>query len=127
MGLVKGIFTVLGFLVLVLVGLAAYLWFTDYEVEATISDKGRDAGGDYVVVTPRLIPYDVKHVIDAEEATFVCEGYQVKYRVQTQRVRVFDDRDVLVYDSDSGLQNEGSLLRCGASNAGGGILGLGAA
>lgn len=124
MGLIKGIFTVIGFLVLVLVGLGAYLWFTDYEVEAAISDKGRDAEGDYVIVTPRILSYDVRQPIGSDDAAFVCVGYKVTYRIQTERFRVFDDRDVLVYDSATGLEDQTALIRCGANNTSGGILGV---
>lgn len=123
MGLIKGIFTVVGILVLALVGLTAYLWFTDYEAEATITDKGQDAEGPYVIITPRLVPYDVKQSLTSEQASFVCIGYRVTYRIQTGFFQVFDDRDVLVYDSEQGLRNTNAALRCGASNTGGGLLG----
>ena len=122
MGLIKGIFTILGILVLALVGLAAFLWFTDYEAEATVTDKGQDAEGHYIVVTPSLFSYDVRHPLTSDQASFVCIGYRVTYRIQTGYFQVFDDRDVLVYDSENGLQNTGAALRCGATNTGGGIL-----
>lgn len=124
MGVVKVILTVVGAAILALVGLAAYLWFTDHEMEAEVTDKGQDQDGHYVVVTPRLLRFDVKQTLSAEEASFVCTGYRVAYRIQTGYFQVFDDSGTLVYDSEEGLQNLGVILRCGASNAGnGGLLG----
>lgn len=125
MGLLGKVFGVLGFLILVLVGLAAYLYFTDYEAKATVTDKGQDENGPYVVVTPNLLRFlDVEHSLTQEQANFVCVGYEVAFRVQTKHFQVFDDRGTLVYDSEDGLQDSEALLRCGASNAGndGGIL-----
>ena len=124
MGLIKVIFSVVGFVILALVGLGAYLWFTDYEAAAEITDKGQDTEGPYVVVTPRLLPFmDARKTLTSEQAGFVCIGYHVTYRIQTGYFQVFDDRDILVYDSEKGLQNTGAALRCGAANSGGGILG----
>ena len=120
MGLFKIIFGVVGFVILAVVGLGAYLWFTDYEASAEITDKGQDAEGHYVVVTPKLLPWlETRKAITSDQANFVCEGYHVTYRIQTGFFQVFDDRDVLVYDSENGLQDTGALLRCGASNSGG--------
>ncbi len=124
MGLFKVIFSIIGFVILAVVGLGAYLYFTDYEAQATVTEKGQDADGHYVVITPRFIPYDVRQPLTSEQASFVCEGYRVTYRVQTGYYQVFDDRDVLVYDSEKGLQNTAAAIRCGAANTGGGgILG----
>jgi hypothetical protein len=123
MGLIKGIFTVVGVLLLALVGIAAYLWFTDYEAQATITDKGQDENGPYVVITPKLFARDVTMPVTSEQASFICIGYKVAYRIQTGHYQVFDDRDELVYDSNEGLVNTGSAIRCGVANQGGGIIG----
>ena len=123
MGLLKVIFSIVAFVVLAVVGLGAYLWFTDYEAQATITEKGTDDEGPFVVITPRLVGADVKHHVTSEQASFICIGYKVAYRIQTGFFQVFDDRDALVYDSENGLQNTGAAIRCTASNAGGGILG----
>lgn len=112
MGLVKVVFKVVGILVLAVIGLAAFLWFTDYEADATVTEKGRDAGGDYVVIRPRLIPKDFQQHVDAQAAQFVCVDYKVTYRVQTQHYRVLDTQGRLVYDSESGLNDAFSPIRC---------------
>lgn len=112
MGLLRVVFKVVGVLVLALIGLTAFLYFTDYEADATITQKGRDEGGDYVVIHPRLIPTDLKQHVDAQAAQFVCVGYKVTFRVQSQHYRVLDQRDRLVYDSESGLNDAFSPARC---------------
>ena len=103
MGLFKVIFGILGLLILALVGLGAFLYFTDYEAEATITERGRDAEGSYVVVRPKMLPYEHKQTIDANAARFVCEDYTVKFRIQSQKFQVYDPRGTLVYTSDGGL------------------------
>ncbi|GEM_PF-4565880 len=125
MGLLKGVFTVLGVLVLALVGIAAYLYFTDYAAQATITGKGTDSSGNpYVVVTPKLLPgVHVQKTIPSNVADFVCVGYQVQFHVNTQAYRVFDKSGALVYDSATGQSNLGAAARCAASNGGGGVLG----
>jgi hypothetical protein len=123
MGLIKGIFTILGILVLALVGIAAYLWFTDYEASATVTDKGQDDEGPYIVFTQKVLRRDLKYHVTSEQASFICVGYKVAYRVQTGHYQVFDDRDALVYDSEEGLRNASAAIRCGASNQGGVIPG----
>lgn len=122
MGLLSVLWKVVALVVLAVVGLGAYLYFTDYEAKASVTEKGRDGGGDYVVVTPSLFPYDHKKYLSSDEAQFVCKGYEVTFRLQTQHFRVFDDRGTLVYDSQEGLRDRAALLRCGASNTAGGIL-----
>jgi hypothetical protein len=114
MGLIGGLFKAVGFVVLVLVGLGAYLYFTDYAVEATITDKGSDAGGDYVVVTPELAPYDIRQEVEPEAVQFVCEGYRVTYRIQSGVTHVYDREGRLVWDSENGLNDalRTLLTRC---------------
>lgn len=113
MGLLGGILKVVGLLILAAVGLGAFLYFTDYTAEATITQKGSDAEGSYVVLRPKLFPYDVKQRVDAQAAQFVCEGYQVTYRIQTERYQVRDDQGRVVYDSEEGLTDTFSPIRCG--------------
>lgn len=123
MGLLKGIFTLVAVLVLAVVGIGAYLYFVDYEARATVTDKGEDSGGEYVVVTPKLLPfYDHKAYLDDETAPFVCVGYEVKLRVQTQVYQVFDAAGDLIYDSKTGDRNTIGALRCAGSNQADGIL-----
>jgi hypothetical protein len=104
MGLLKGIVSLVGLLVLAVVGLGAYLYFTDYEAAGTITEKGRDAEGSYVVIRPKLVPYDIRQPLDSDAARFVCEGYEVRYRIQTQYYEVRDDNGRLVYDSENGAR-----------------------
>lgn len=119
MGLIKGIFTVVGLIVLAVVGIAAYLWFTDYEAQATITGKGEDSNGPYVVITPKLFPRDIQQTVTSDQASFICVGYKVTYRIQTGHYQVFAEDGTLVYDSEQGLVNTAEALRCGASNRGG--------
>lgn len=112
MGLLGGILKIAGLLILALVGLGAFLYFTDYAAEATIVEKGRDGGGDYVVIQPNLVPYKVTKHLDGNTAQFVCEGYGVTYRLQSGHYAVRDEQGRLVYDSDAGLNNAISPLRC---------------
>ncbi|HVM45735.1 MAG TPA: hypothetical protein VM582_07340 [Candidatus Thermoplasmatota archaeon] len=112
MGLIGGILKLAALLVLALVGLAAFLYFTDYAAEATITEKGSDSGGQYIVIRPKVVPYDYKQHIDSNAAQFVCEGYQVTYRVQTARYQVMDHDGRVVYDSESGLARLPDLVRC---------------
>lgn len=112
MGLLKVIFSVVGLLVLAVVGLGAYLYFTDYEASGTVTEKGSDENGDYVVIRPKLIPYDVKQSVDGSAAQFVCVGYQVTFRIQTEHYQVLDRAGRLVYDSEEGLTDAFSPTRC---------------
>lgn len=112
MGLFGALFKVAAVLVLALIGIGAYLWFTDYAVDATITEKGEDADGDYVIIRPRLAPYDFKQYVDAQSASFVCEGYGVSYHIQTERYQVRDEQGRLVYDSEEGLTDAFSPVRC---------------
>lgn len=112
MGLLKGIVSIVGFLILAVIGLGAFLYFTDYEVQGTITEKGQDADGAYVIIHPQLIPRDVRQPLDDNAAPFVCEGYTVTYRIQTGSYTVRDTQGRLVYDSHDGLTNLYSPTRC---------------
>ena len=103
MGLFKVITSILGLLALAIIGLGAYLYFTDYAVEGTIVERGSDANGSYVVVSLKTIPRDVQQSVDANAARFLCEGYEVSYRVQSQFTEVRDRNGRPIYNSDDGL------------------------
>jgi hypothetical protein len=94
------------------IGLGAFLYFTDYAAEGTITAKGRDAEGDYVVIRPTIFPREIAQHLDANAAQFVCEGYSVTYRLQTQHYQVKDAQGRLVYDSEEGLTDLFSPTRC---------------
>lgn len=112
MGLLKIIFAVLGVVILAVVGLGAYLYFTDYEAKGTVTQKGSDSNGAFVVIRPDLIPRDIKQSVDANAAQFVCVGYQVSYRIQSGHYQVLDTRGRLVYDSVDGLNDAFAPTRC---------------
>lgn len=114
MGLIGGLLKLVGFLVLVLIGLGAYLYFTDYEVQATVTETGQDESGNYVIVTPDLAPYAIRQDVEPEAAAFVCTGYKVTYRLQSHFTQVFDREGRLVWDSDNGLNDALATLltRC---------------
>jgi hypothetical protein len=118
-GLVKTLFTIVAAVVLILVGIAAYLYFTDYAAHATVTGKGSDAQGDYVVVTPALLPtwhYTYHFSSDQDKyAPFVCTGYDVAFHVQTHQMQVRDATGRIVYDSNAQpdyAQLVANALRC---------------
>jgi hypothetical protein len=116
-GLLGIAFKIVAAVVLIVVGLGAFLYFTDYEAKATITETGRDGGGSYAVVTPRIAPfYDHKQKLDDQSAQFVCEGYEVTFRLQTRALKVYDRDGDLVYDSTRAapLSPTADLVRCGA-------------
>ena len=113
MGIIGGVLKVVGLLILAVVGIAAFLYFTDYAAEAEIKEKGSDADGNYVVIRPKLIPRDFTQRIDSQAASFVCEGYQVTYRVQSGHYQVLDEQGRQVYDSNEGLTDAFTPIRCG--------------
>lgn len=112
MGLLKGILKLVGLLVLAVIGLGAFLYFTDYQAEGTITEKGTDADGSFVVIRPKLVPYSITQRVNDDAANFVCEGYQVTFRLQTHHYQVKDQQGRLVYDSETGLNNAFSPIRC---------------
>lgn len=112
MGLLGIVFKVVGIVILAVIGLAAFLWFTDYQAEGEITEKGRDSTGDYVVIKPKLIPRDIRQDLDSNAASFVCVGYKVTYRIQSQHYQVLDADGRLVYDSKDGLNDAFSPVRC---------------
>ena len=118
MGLVGLILKIVGVLILAIIGIAAFLYFTDYAAEGTITEKGSDSSGNYVVIRPKLIPYDYKQAIDSNSAQFVCEGYQVTYRVQSGHYVVSDGQGRTVYDSNEGLTDAFAPLRCSLLGSG---------
>lgn len=116
MGLLGIVVKVVGAIVLLVVGIGAFLYFTDYEAKATITETGRDAGGAYVVATPRIAPfYDYKQKLDDQSAQFVCKGYEVTFRLQTHALKVYDRDGNLVYDNkrSTPLSPTADLVRCG--------------
>lgn len=112
MGLLKGIVSIVGLLILAAIGLGAFLYFTDYAAAGTITEKGRDADGHYIVIRPAIVPYDITQRLDSNTAQFVCEGYTVTYRLQTAHYQVKDDSGRLVYDSQDGLTDLFAPARC---------------
>lgn len=106
MGLFGGLFRIVGFLTLVLIGLGAYLYFVDYTVEATITEKGQDNAGNYVLVAPNVYPgYQIRQDLEPEAAQFVCSGYKVNYRIQSTYTEVYDRQNRLVWDSENGVND----------------------
>jgi hypothetical protein len=113
MGVVKIVFGIVGLLILAVIGLGAYLYFTDYAAQATITGKTSDG----VVVTPKLLPsVHVTEAVPSDIAPFVCVGYQVSFHVNTHAYQVFDRSGTLVYDSATGQKNTAAAVRCAASN-----------
>lgn len=123
MGLLKWIGRLLGLFVLAVVFLGAYLYFTDAAVEATVTE----AGSNYAVVTPKLLPsYHYRVDLDSTTASVVCKGYQVEFRIQSKDLIVRDAGGDIVYSEKEGRKTTyPNALKCRATNpTGGGILGL---
>lgn len=118
MGLLGLVLKIVGVLILALIGLAAFLYFTDYAVEGEITEKGNDSNGAYVVIRPKLVPYDYRQTIESSSAQFVCEGYQVTYRIRSGDYSVTDRSGRTVYDSEDGLTDAFSPIRCSLLGAG---------
>ncbi|HEX2022247.1 MAG TPA: hypothetical protein VHH36_06005 [Candidatus Thermoplasmatota archaeon] len=118
MGLLKIVWRVVAVLVLAAVFLGAYLYFTDYEAKATVTQRGQDSGGTYVLIKPDVLPYTHKAYLDKSTWDFVCEGYRVGFHVKSADYQVFDKDGELVYDSKSGETNFSAAARCATGNAG---------
>ena len=116
-GLLGTILKVVGVALLVLVGLGAYLWFTDYAAQASITDRSSACPPGEVVVTPKLLPsYDHRTALECSVWSFVCVGYEVEFRLQTKQYKVMDESGRVVYDSRTGEADTVGLARCGATN-----------
>lgn len=77
-----------GVLALVLlVGAIAYA--ADYGVEATITEKGQDSDGYYVVATTHIGGIDVKRHLSYTEWLGVQEGYFVIHHINSGTVEVY--------------------------------------
>ncbi|MFA5860550.1 MAG: hypothetical protein WDA16_02535 [Candidatus Thermoplasmatota archaeon] len=121
MGLLGTIFKIVAVIVLLVVGLGAYLYFTDYAANATVTSRASqtECGGDsdcWVEVTPTIYPFHYKKTLDVQTWGVVCVGYKVTFHLQTQHYQVFDKANTLIYDSVGGLQDRGAAVRCALSN-----------
>ena len=116
MGFFGGLFKLVVAVVVVAAAVGGYLYYTDYPVEATITETGEDGSGPYVVVAPAIAPfYKLRQGLDDPQASdFVCEGYDVTYRVNSKYLKVHDRDGRLVYDSDHGVYTTLDLIACAA-------------
>lgn len=118
MGLIKWILTLALAAVLVVAGVAAYAYFTDYAVEATVTEKGEDSKGPYIVLTPKLYDASYRHYLDRNSWSAVCQGNYVLFNVKSQHYALYtkdpQEGGELVYDSDRGLVNTGAAFSCAA-------------
>lgn len=124
MGLIGTIFKIVALVVLIIIGLGAYLYFTDYAANATVTSRSSqtECGADsncWVEITPAIYPYHYRKSLDTQTWSVVCVGYKVTFQVQTQHYQVFDKSSVLVYDSVKGLQNGAATARCAIGNVAG--------
>lgn len=116
-GLLGTIVKVVGAVLLVLIGLGAYLWFSDYGAQATVTDRSAQCPPGEIEVTPKLWPsYHHLARLDCGVWPFVCEGFEVTFHVQTKEYAVEDKSGRVVYDSRTGEADTVGLARCGASN-----------
>lgn len=113
MGIIKLVSSILALAVLVIVGIAGYAYVTDYAVEAEVTEKGSDAEGRYIILTPQLYPYPYKQYLDQSSWSAVCEGNYVLFNVRSQHYALYTkEGGELVYDSDRGLVNTGAAMSC---------------
>jgi hypothetical protein len=116
MGLFRLLFTLVAAVVLIVVGIGAYLYFTDYAAKATITDRGSACPPGSITITPALLPsYHYATTLDCSIFPFVCKGYDVTYHVQTKQYQV-KSGDKVVYDSATGQKDTVGLAQCAASN-----------
>ncbi|MCA1812435.1 MAG: hypothetical protein LC624_00615 [Halobacteriales archaeon] len=74
---------------LLLVLLAAGLYATDYGVGATITQKGNDSSGYYIVAHTQF-GLDVKKPLPLEQWVALSVGNFVVYHVQSGHTKVYD-------------------------------------
>lgn len=124
MGLIGILVKVVGAIVLIVVGLGAYLYFTDYEANAAVTGRASDAecpptaDSCAITVTPKIAPmWHYSKQVDRSAWQVVCVGFTVDFRLQTHEVKVYDQAKTLVYDStDPNATNLAALAKCAASN-----------
>lgn len=123
MGLFGIVWKVIALAVLAIIGLGAYLYFTDYEVSATVVDRSDSRNDPWVTIQPdmsALSSYRYKADLSSEAWQVVCVGYNVKFHVKSQDYKVYDRDGTLIYDSASGNLDLQRAAACAGSNAGNG-------
>lgn len=71
----------------ILVGGLAYVM--DAPVEATVTDKGTDEGGRYIVATTHIGNYDVKRYLPVHEWLVIQPGNHVVHHLQSGVTEVY--------------------------------------
>ncbi|MDD5502056.1 MAG: hypothetical protein PHH26_01175 [Candidatus Thermoplasmatota archaeon] len=92
-------------------GFAAYLYFTDYSAEATITGKGQDEKGYWVEATTRIGGFKIKQYLDTSTTPGMLSWYAVQngnfivYNIHSGHLRLWEnlqdylDGKIPVYDS----------------------------
>lgn len=78
-----------GGLVLALLLLALALYAMDYGMGATVTDKGQDSQGRYIVLTTDLLGIEVTRYLPATQWAAVQEGFYVVYHVKSGHTEVY--------------------------------------
>lgn len=116
MGVLGIVWKVLTLVILALIFLVAYLYFSDHTVEGEIVATDPDANPPWADAKLGLLGYTHRAQLDDAAADFVCVGYKVYYGVRSETLRVEDKTGATIYDSSKGgLQDVAGLLRCRAS------------
>lgn len=74
-------------LLILLIGAGAYA--TDYGVEATVTDKGQDSEGCFLIVTTEMGGFDVKRHLSCTKSSAVQRGYFVVYHIRSGTTKVY--------------------------------------
>jgi len=113
--LLHRVLSIVGFVVLVFVGVGAYLYFTDYTASATVTQHSSDSGGYYVVATTKVLGQDFKKYLSQVEWKALCVGDFVQFAVQSHHVVIGDkEGGRIIYDSQKGLVDSSLARPCTA-------------
>lgn len=116
MGLLGILLTVAGLLVVGIGGTGAYLYATDYKVDATVT--GKDCAAGEVDVKTKL--FGLEHTVadvPMQQCALLEKGNFVEYRIKSERTTLWDvEGGRCIYDSRTGPGCGGSTPLLGAAS-----------
>ena len=78
-----------GLAVLVLVAIVAVLFISDYGVEATITSKGQDSQGSFIVATTKIGGLGLRQDLPPQQWFLVQVGNFVVYHIGSGNLQVY--------------------------------------